>query len=198
MDFEAHDRAIISDLEADLSAARAEIERLTKERDEALAAEAEYRRKNHALTNERDANAKWLGELLAVIHRDGGHYQSQHGDEKAVDEAHMIVARLLTERDEARAQVAARDDIIGSWLSAALEDPNAGPEFKADVQRWFETGHHEALEAYGRERWRDGMKRAAALGNELPDVMWDQPWSEYEYGIANLQSAILAEMEKLK
>ena len=33
---------------------RADIERMTKERDEALAAEAEYRRKNHKLTDERD------------------------------------------------------------------------------------------------------------------------------------------------
>src|SRR4051812_12214021 len=29
----------------------------------------------------------WLGELLAVIHCDGGHYQAQHGDEKAVKDA---------------------------------------------------------------------------------------------------------------
>ncbi len=54
---------------------------------------------------ERDANAKWLGELLAVIHRDGGHYQSELGNEKAVAEAHRIVARLITERDEALARV---------------------------------------------------------------------------------------------
>jgi len=29
---------------------------------------------------------KLLGELLAVIHRDGGHYEALHGTEKAVDD----------------------------------------------------------------------------------------------------------------
>lgn len=29
----------------------------------------------------------WLGELLAVIHRDGGHYYDQHGPAKACKDA---------------------------------------------------------------------------------------------------------------
>lgn len=28
-----------------------------------------------------------LSELLAIIHRDGGHYEAQHGTEKAVQDA---------------------------------------------------------------------------------------------------------------
>ena len=32
-----------------------------------------------------------LGNLLAVIHRDGGHYQDEHGTEKAVEDAMMII-----------------------------------------------------------------------------------------------------------
>lgn len=49
-----------------------------------------------------EADAKWLGELLAIIHRDGGHYQAQHGTEKAVNDAHLLWADLMT-RAEARA-----------------------------------------------------------------------------------------------
>jgi hypothetical protein len=35
-----------------------------------------------------------LGNLLAVIHGDGGHYQSEHGTEKAVADAHLKWAAL--------------------------------------------------------------------------------------------------------
>ena len=29
----------------------------------------------------------WLGEILAVIHGDGGHYRAQHGNQKATEDA---------------------------------------------------------------------------------------------------------------
>lgn len=64
----------------------------------------------------------------------------------------------------ARAETAARDDIIGSWLSAALEDPNAGDAFKADVRRWFETSSFEALAA---DRKAVRAETVAALINVL-------------------------------
>jgi len=51
---------------------------------------------------ERDRN-----NLLARIHRDGGHYHQQHGTDKAVADAHEIVAQLFVDRvvlaDEVRA-----------------------------------------------------------------------------------------------
>lgn len=34
---------------------------------------------------------KALGNLLAVIHRDGGHYQAEHGTEKAAKDAEAVV-----------------------------------------------------------------------------------------------------------
>lgn len=36
--------------------------------------------------NDRGAS-HWLGNLLAIIHGDGGHYQAKHGDEKATKDA---------------------------------------------------------------------------------------------------------------
>ena len=40
-----------------------------------------------------------LGNLLAVIHRDGGHYQAEHGTEKAVADAMEAISHERTERD---------------------------------------------------------------------------------------------------
>lgn len=37
---------------------------------------------------------KYFSELLAVIHRDGGHYQAMHGDEKAAVDAIFKVNNL--------------------------------------------------------------------------------------------------------
>jgi hypothetical protein len=39
---------------------------------------------------------KYLGELLAVIHRDGGHYQTKHGTEKAVLDAIGAINTMRT------------------------------------------------------------------------------------------------------
>ena len=49
------------------------------------------------------------GNLLARIHRDGGHHADAIGWERAADEADMIVARLFVERDATHA-ASARDD----------------------------------------------------------------------------------------
>lgn len=35
--------------------------------------------------------SQWLGNLLAIIHRDGGHYQAEHGTEKACTDAETAV-----------------------------------------------------------------------------------------------------------
>ena len=40
-----------------------------------------------------------LGDLLAVIHRDGGHYMEEHGLEKACKDAEQVVHHLRTELD---------------------------------------------------------------------------------------------------
>lgn len=41
-----------------------------------------------------DAQAAIIGNLLARIHRDGGHYQNDHGTLKAAEDADLIVATL--------------------------------------------------------------------------------------------------------
>jgi len=115
------------------------------------------------------------------------------------------------ERDEARAQVAMAYEAAAKTCSLAATsylgkgaDTDLGSRSRAicdvacRIRALIPDDAKAALEAYGREKVREGMRRASVIGNDLPDAIWDQPWSEYEYGIANLQSAILDEMEKLK
>ncbi len=43
------------------------------------------------------------------------------------------------------ALIAAAPDLlwpVGSWLSAALDDPNVCEEMKADIRQWFNDGGH--------------------------------------------------------
>jgi len=51
------------------------------------------------VTAERDAARDQLAGLLAIIHRDGGQHQAQHGTQQAVLDAVEVV---LAERGEAR------------------------------------------------------------------------------------------------
>ena len=48
-----------------------------------------------AMQREADQLRQRVGDLLAVIHRDGGHYQIEHGEEKAIEDAKSVV---LTDR----------------------------------------------------------------------------------------------------
>ncbi len=41
-----------------------------------------------------------LGELLAILHRDGWHYLDKHGWAKAVEEGKRIAARVAQQRRE--------------------------------------------------------------------------------------------------
>ena len=57
-------------------------------------------------------------------------------------EAHgrWFLRHAETKLARAREIIAAKnaaDDKIGSWLSAALEDPGVCAEMKADIEQWF-------------------------------------------------------------
>jgi hypothetical protein len=81
-----------------------------------LAAQKSYREINMMIESlfNQDVRAQETGNLLAIIHRDGGHYESKHGTQKATEDAKEIVyglrARideLTRERDDARIDPAA-------------------------------------------------------------------------------------------
>ena len=117
MDFETHDRNLIDELqsekeelEAELTALRARLaevegalrevisvsDRKTDIYDRAKAALASAGEGVVATTADYE---RWLGDLLAIIHRDGGEYLSLHGPKKAVADAHLVWAKLQLAAD---------------------------------------------------------------------------------------------------
>ena len=59
---------------------------------------------NERLKPRHEAYVKMLGELLAVLHADGGHYQYEHGTEKAVADAITKYYELVKQLDEYKRQ----------------------------------------------------------------------------------------------
>ena len=55
---------------------------------------------------------KALGDLLAIIHRDGGHYQVAHGAKAAVEAAHKIWADLQTRAEASTEPAGAMEERI--------------------------------------------------------------------------------------
>ena len=43
-----------------------------------------------------DKYEKWFKEVMAIIHRDGGHYLAEHGVEKSAKKAIEIITELRT------------------------------------------------------------------------------------------------------
>lgn len=77
-----------------------------------------------------------LGNLLAVIHRDGGHYQAEHGTEEAIRVAHERWASLVQaadEKDHERAM--ARFAPIGDNHHNAALCPHCGEPLRKALAR---------------------------------------------------------------
>ena len=102
------------------------------------------------------------------------------------DEAAEI-ERLTKERDEARAQVAAAYEAAASIVVTG--EPEISPITRHAITALTPAHAKAALEAYGREKVREGMLRAADIANSF-----------YQVGQigADIRAAILDEMEKLK
>ena len=80
----SHSAALVRQLLADIAERDARIAELTASRDFAME-ERDGWIVSHAQLFRK------LGDLLAVIHRDGGHYESEHGTEKACADAELAV-----------------------------------------------------------------------------------------------------------
>jgi hypothetical protein len=108
-----------------------------RERDVAQAATVNAALIHADLVRERDEARRELGEILAVIHRDGGHYTGEHGISKSVADAHATWAVMVRERDEARAEVEVlrreRDDLHGAVMLAEERGAEWAIRAKAQV-----------------------------------------------------------------
>lgn len=95
------------------------------------------------LTRERDEARRHLGNTLARIHGDGGHYQEKHGTDRAVVDADRIVVNRNAELDEARAALdaarregaeAMREAAAVKCLETHTSDPDAAVECAAAIR----------------------------------------------------------------
>lgn len=78
------------------------------------------------------ALAAQLGNLLARIHRDGGHYQDEHGTEKACADAETAVVGLLAQNDVLAARLAeieAAAKGLRAWIEKRLGSHDVRPHF---------------------------------------------------------------------
>ena len=84
---------------------------------------ADLRAENAALRAAIDAERKavGLGDLLAVIHCDGGHYQAEHGTAMAIEDAIAVVHSI-------RAQNSAVDELAMLVRRLAHMLQNSSPE----------------------------------------------------------------------
>ena len=104
------------------------------------ALEAKYER----LKPRHEAYVKMLGELLAVLHADGGHYQYEHGTEKAVEDSitkHYELKRQLAESVSAVQKMAEGQPFDAVVIADAIkrgtfEITKQLAEYKADAERY--------------------------------------------------------------
>ena len=62
-----------------------------------------------------------LGNLLAIIHRDGGHHTDAVGEKQSVEDAHKVWADLMTENERLRAALRDARECIEAWAGYASE-----------------------------------------------------------------------------
>lgn len=95
--------------------------------------------------------SRHLSDLLARIHRDGGHYETQYGIEKATADAEMKVAQLNEMTDEARdAQDAKRYRLLRERHFVRADNPNTTAYHCVGIfTSWLPapTIDHEGLDA---------------------------------------------------
>ena len=100
---------------------------------------------NERLKQRHEAYVKMLGELLAVLHADGGHYQYEHGTEKAVADAitkhYELVKQLAEHKADAakwRAYQKRKQEVIAAGMGRKilrdLETHDALPAFYAAMK----------------------------------------------------------------
>lgn len=152
----------------DLAAARAEIERLKREVD--VAASAMVR--NHNRAEKAEAERDGLLEHCKL--------EEARGD------------KLKTERNEARAQVVAAYDVSAEYIETVPLEVTDRQEHAKAIRAKTPADAQAALEAYDREKVREGMRRAAEVARKC----WNDPQCEAD--AEYIPNTILAEMEALK
>jgi len=131
----------LQEADATIAAKDAEIARLTGCLERANAQAEHFEREWYLRGEVLDTAEYWLGSLLAVIHRDGGHYEAEHGTARAADDA---IAAVHVLRGSLEGYVEANKHMKGE-LDDAIEDARK----YADAQREIARLRHEVATLCG-------------------------------------------------
>jgi hypothetical protein len=113
-----------------------------------------------------------LGNLLAIIHRDGGHHTGRVGYRQSVDDAHKIWAGLMTRIEALERELAeARDP--------ALRALNG--DFDVERGEYYSRGRREALE----EAERLAVEKAEKYRASYKDVRSVHAGSSHVEGLSD-------------
>ena len=91
-----------------------------------------YKNAHEAAERELTKIQRYLNDLLAIIHRDGGHYQAEHGYEKAVRDAINVISQQM---EQIAALIAKRDEDF------ELAMTESAPDYER-VPRLYSLVHH--------------------------------------------------------
>jgi|HubBroStandDraft_1064217.scaffolds.fasta_scaffold127556_2 hypothetical protein len=119
----AADREKIAALESEIARLRAELDATHRDLDECQAQNEALKSELEKAQGGREDDSVALGNLLAIIHRDGGHYQATYGTAKAVADAHQVWAKLMDSQPSAPAPGLAQATALwgNGWLTSILE-----------------------------------------------------------------------------
>jgi hypothetical protein len=88
-----------------------------------------------------------LDDLLAVIHRDGGHYQAEHGTAKAIEDAIAAVHALRAANGDLRDELEAfqaSNDIRGAEVDRLRAENARLLAANRDLQAWFDAARGQS------------------------------------------------------
>ena len=125
-----------------------------------------------------DLKSKTPMQRLCDLYRDVEYLSNNNISEvRAISTAYLDVARRLEESQKKIVAQEAKDNYVGRWLSAALDDPSVCEEMKADIRLWM-ASDAVALTAHDAELTAKAKAEAlewAALaypGNGEPIYGW--------------------------
>lgn len=93
--------------------------------------------------------SRHLSNLLAIIHRDGGHHQAKHGTEKAIADAHLKWADLISRAEQPDESATRADErercalVVERWSLPTIQTPSMWLIDKAGIAAAIRAGRGE-------------------------------------------------------
>ena len=113
-----------------------------------------------------------LGDLLAIIHRDGGHHTAKVGTKQSVEDAHKVWAELEQANETIRKLEEAKEEmeILNAQLNKGIilrDDGTYSLVWTAEELAWAREKADELMSVFA-EDW-ERRKKAESTGSPSPD-----------------------------